>query len=75
MSFTPFIIQTIGILLAPTLIAASIYMGLGRIIELVGGSSLSLIRRSWMTKIFVGGDILSFFLQAAGNKAMLFVHG
>lgn len=63
----PFIIQAILLLVAPALYAASIYMELGRIIALTEGESYSLIRLKWLTKIFVGGDILSFLVQAAGQ--------
>jgi hypothetical protein len=63
----PFIIQQILILLSPALYAASIYMILGRIILLVHAESYSLIRRSWLTKIFVSGDILSMVVQGAGK--------
>lgn len=62
----PFIVQTLCILVAPALIAASIYMLLGRLIVAYGAESLSLIRPSWMTKIFVIGDILSFIIQCMG---------
>lgn len=63
----PFIIQQILILLAPALYAASIYMILGRMILLVHAESYSLIRRSWLTKIFVSGDIVSMVVQGAGK--------
>jgi hypothetical protein len=66
----PFIIQQILILLSPALYAASIYMILGRIILLVHAESYSLIRRSWLTKIFVSGDILSMVVQGAGGGFM-----
>ncbi|KAF2454164.1 RTA1 like protein-domain-containing protein [Lineolata rhizophorae] len=62
-----YIVQTLGPLLAPALYAASIYMELGRIMILVSSEHLSLIRRSWMTKIFVCGDILSFAVQGIGG--------
>lgn len=62
-----YIIQTILILLAPALYAASIYMVLGRIIMLVNGEHLSLIRRKWLTKIFVTGDVISFLVQVVGK--------
>jgi hypothetical protein len=42
-------------------------MILGRIILLVHAESYSLIRRSWLTKIFVSGDILSMVVQGAGK--------
>ena len=63
----PYIIQSLFILLAPALLAASIYMELGRIILLVDGEHLSLIRTRWLTKIFVAGDIISFLTQGAGR--------
>lgn len=58
--------QTLSILLAPAFFAASIYMILGRLIVLVDGESHSPIRVKWLTKIFVGGDVLSFLAQSAG---------
>ena len=45
------------ILIAPTLFAASIYMELGRIILLVDGEHHAIIRKRWLTKIFVVGDV------------------
>jgi hypothetical protein len=56
------------LLVAPALFAATIYMELARIVELVDGESRSLIPRRWMTKIFVVGDVLSFVLQAGGRR-------
>ncbi|PYH90742.1 RTM1-like protein [Aspergillus ellipticus CBS 707.79] len=63
-------LQTLLILLAPTLYAASIYMTLGRIIKFLHGERLSVIPVKWLTKIFVCGDILSFCLQAGGGGIM-----
>ncbi|RMZ71938.1 RTM1 [Pyrenophora seminiperda CCB06] len=62
----PFIMQSLLILLAPALFAASIYIILGRIILLVDGERYSLVRQKWLTKLFVAGDIFSFFLQGTG---------
>ena len=62
----PYIIQALLLLVAPALFAASIYMTLGRIILVVEGEQYSLIRKRFLTKIFVLGDVLSFFIQAAG---------
>jgi len=66
----PFIVQTLLILLAPILFAASVYMFLGRLINAAGGKQYSLIRTTWLTKIFVIGDVLCFLVQALG-AAML----
>ncbi|KAF7861556.1 hypothetical protein EAF04_008118 [Stromatinia cepivora] len=69
-SLGPYIMQTLLLLIAPALFAASIYMELGRIIELVDGESLAMIRKRWLTKLFVCGDVLSFTLQMAGGGIM-----
>lgn len=66
----PYIIQSLFILLPPALFAASIYMTLGRIINSVNGAHLSIIRPTWLTKIFVGGDVLSFVVQSGGGGMM-----
>jgi hypothetical protein len=63
----PYIIQSLFLLLAPIFFAASIYMELGRVLDLTEGESRSLIKRKRLTKIFVLGDILSFFAQSAGG--------
>ena len=63
----PYIMQATLILIAPALFAASIYMILGRLIRVLGAESLSIIRVSWMTKIFVLGDVLSFLMQSSGG--------
>ncbi|KAJ4361178.1 hypothetical protein N0V95_002148 [Ascochyta clinopodiicola] len=67
---SPFIMQSLLLLLAPALYAASIYMILGRLILLTGGERYSLVRRTWLTKIFVGGDVVSFMMQGAGGGIM-----
>lgn len=66
-SLTPYIIQSLLILLAPILFAASVYMTLTRLIRACKGEALSIIRVKWVTKIFVGGDVLCFFIQGAGG--------
>ncbi|KAH7123312.1 RTA-like protein [Dactylonectria estremocensis] len=63
----PFIAQTLLLLLAPALFAASIYMILGRIIRILQAEKHSIIRVTWLTKIFVLGDVLSFLVQTAGG--------
>jgi hypothetical protein len=42
-------------------------MLLGRIILLLQAESHALLKRKWLTKIFVTGDVLSFLLQGAGK--------
>ncbi len=63
----PYILQSLLLLVAPALFAASIYMALGRIIRLTDGEAHSLVRTKWLTKIFVAGDIFSFLVQSSGN--------
>jgi hypothetical protein len=67
-SLNPFIVQSLFILIAPVLLAASIYIILGRIILLVDGERYSLVQQKWLTKIFVAGDVFSFLLQGAGTS-------
>jgi hypothetical protein len=62
--------QSILLLVAPALFAASIYMVLGRIILLTEGEHHSMIRAKWLTKIFVTGDVVSFLMQGAGGGIM-----
>lgn len=66
----PFIMQSLLLLLGPALYAASIYMILGRIVLLTDGEAYSLVRRTWLTKIFVGGDVLCFLMQGAGGGVL-----
>ncbi|KAI1463487.1 RTA1 like protein [Daldinia caldariorum] len=63
----PYIIQSTLLLLGPTLFAASIYMILGRLIVLLEANSYSIIKPRWLTKVFVLGDVLSFFAQGGGG--------
>ncbi|KAL8959958.1 MAG: hypothetical protein Q9193_003258 [Seirophora villosa] len=52
---------------APALFAATIYMTLGRIIRATHAETYSPIRVTWLTKLFVFGDVLSFCTQGAGG--------
>ena len=63
----PYIVQAVLLLVAPALFAATIYMELGRIIILVDGEHHSIIKKRWLTKTFVCGDIVSFLMQAGGT--------
>ncbi|KAJ5167208.1 uncharacterized protein N7482_005989 [Penicillium canariense] len=69
-SVTVYALQSVLILLAPPLYAASVYMVLGRTVTYLRAGNLSLIRVRWMTKIFVSGDVFSFLLQSAGGGLM-----
>ncbi|KAF4455367.1 rta1 domain-containing, partial [Fusarium albosuccineum] len=60
----PYIIQSLLVLVAPVIIAASIYMIFGRIIIVTDGGSRSLIRERLLTRIFVTGDVIAFMVQS-----------
>jgi len=62
----PYIIQSVYILLGPSLFAASIYMMLGRIVRLTDGEYHIMIKQRWLTKTFVTGDIVCLCMQAGG---------
>uniref|UniRef100_A0A8H7KDB7 RTA1 domain protein n=1 Tax=Bionectria ochroleuca TaxID=29856 RepID=A0A8H7KDB7_BIOOC len=66
----PYIMQNVLILIAPALMAASIYMILGRIILLTDGERYALVKRRWLTKLFVTGDVISLMMQASGGGLM-----
>lgn len=68
----PYLLQTLLLLLAPALFAASIYILMGRIILVLQAGSHSLLRKNWLTKIFVIGDVLSFLIQSVG-KLFIFI--
>jgi hypothetical protein len=62
--------QTVCILVAPALLAASLYMVFGRLVALVRAESLALVRAAWVTKIFVGGDLACFVVQVVGAATL-----
>lgn len=45
-------------------------MTLGRLIRALRAEQYSVIKISWLTKIFVIGDVLSFFIQGGGGGIM-----
>lgn len=54
------------ILCAPPLVAATVYMVLGRIIRSFGAEHLSSMRPKWLTFVFVMNDVLCFCTQLGG---------
>lgn len=66
----PYIIQSIMLLVAPSLLAASVYMELANIVLMVDGDAHLFIRRTWLTRTFVIGDVLSFLMQSTGAGMM-----
>ncbi|KAJ6007400.1 hypothetical protein N7540_011376 [Penicillium herquei] len=70
-AMVPYVIQSTLLLIAPAFYAASVYMTLGRIIEMLDAEKCSIIKLKWLTKIFVLGDCLSFLMQASGAGLMV----
>lgn len=66
-TLAPYLVQTLFLLLAPVLMAASVYMFLGRIILVLQAESHALLKKKWLTEAFVTGDVLLFLLQGAGT--------
>jgi len=63
-------VQVASILVAPALLAASLYMVFGRLAVLVRAESLALVRPAWTTKMFVGADIGCFVIQIVGAASL-----
>jgi hypothetical protein len=66
----PYIVQSLFIILPPSLYAATIYMIYGRLVLFVNAPDASIIIPTRVTKIFVCGDVLAFLLQAGGGGMM-----
>ncbi|KAH8653735.1 RTA1 like protein-domain-containing protein [Xylariales sp. PMI_506] len=69
-SMMPYIIQSVFILLSPALFSASVYVLLGRIVQLTDGDSHAIIKNRYITKTFVTGDIICLFMQCAAGGLM-----
>ncbi|RSM01349.1 hypothetical protein CEP52_008630 [Fusarium oligoseptatum] len=63
----PYAMQSLLLLLGPTMLAASIYMALGRLIIFLEADGYSLVPIEYLTKTFVFGDVISFLAQSAGG--------
>lgn len=62
----PYMMQSLLLLIAPVLFAASLYMTLSRVIRAVEGERYSFIPPRWLTRIFVCSDIFGFIIQGSG---------
>lgn len=63
----PYALQSLMLLIAPSLLAATIYGMLGRLIILAKGQEYSPIRPEILTKVFITSDVLSFLVQSGGG--------
>lgn len=64
--FSYFVIQLVCLTIAPALISAPVYLSLGRVVKLYG-RHYSLLAPKTYTTVFVGSDVVSLVLQAAGG--------
>ena len=68
-SLAPYLISAVLILIAPTLFAASIYMELGRVVEMVKGEDVLVMRRKWLTKVSPQPILkVNFALTVVGDR-------
>ena len=67
MTLAPYVIETLLLLVAPPLFAATMYMTLGHIIVGVDGERYSLIKKRWLAKSFVTSDVVCFLVQLGGT--------
>ncbi|CAI4563469.1 BDC_1c_G0031410.mRNA.1.CDS.1 [Saccharomyces cerevisiae] len=74
-ALTPFIIQSVLLLIAPAFYAATIYMLFGRLLLTLQCEKLMLVSDRFGTTFFVMGDVISFILQAAGGGIMATANG
>ncbi|KAK0445454.1 RTA1 like protein-domain-containing protein [Armillaria borealis] len=63
----PYVVQSILLLVAPALFAASIYVLLGRLMRKLRTERFSPIRIDWLTKFLVASDVLIFLMQSGGG--------
>ncbi|KAF7173040.1 hypothetical protein CNMCM5623_005141 [Aspergillus felis] len=66
----PFILQTLLILVAAPLLAATLYMSAGRMIEALSAQKFSCMSPRWMTRIYVLVDIACIITQFMGAGMM-----
>ncbi|CCH60512.1 hypothetical protein TBLA_0C07210 [Henningerozyma blattae CBS 6284] len=66
----PYCASVVLILIAPTLIAASIYQLFGRMLYFLDCSGMTIVPTRYHTVVFVMGDVISFWMQAAGGGMM-----
>ncbi|KAF5979383.1 RTM1-like protein [Fusarium bulbicola] len=66
----PYVLQSLLLLLGPTMLAASIYMSLGRLIKSLEADDYSLVPIEFLTKTFVISDVISFLAQSAGGSML-----
>jgi len=66
----PFLLQNLLILAAPPFLAATIYMSLGRVLTALGAQRHSLVKPSWITKIYVIIDFGCIVTQLVGSAIL-----
>ncbi|KAI0763256.1 RTA1 like protein-domain-containing protein [Irpex lacteus] len=66
-----YIIEYLFITLSPCGFVAAEYVILGRLVHWVKGDRYLLIRPSWVTKVFVASDVITFLIQAFGGTIIV----
>ncbi|KAI8932330.1 hypothetical protein NX059_010524 [Plenodomus lindquistii] len=66
---TPYLVQMLLILGSAPLLAATVYMTLGRLVRALCAEKYSLIRSTWVSKIYILIDVASFGCQIFGTAA------
>ncbi|KAH6625098.1 putative RTA1 domain protein [Boeremia exigua] len=66
---TPYLIQMMLILGSAPLLAATVYMTLGRLARNLDAANYCIIRSTWVSKIYILIDVASFGCQMAGSAA------
>ncbi|KAK3674619.1 hypothetical protein LTR78_005341 [Recurvomyces mirabilis] len=69
-TLVPYVVQTLLLLVAPPLFAATTYMFLGHLIVGLDREAHSLIKKRWLAKTFVTSDIICFIIQLGGAGLM-----
>lgn len=67
-NFKAYILQSLLLLVAPTFLAATVYMILGRFMTSLDAEHLSMIRPKWLSKLFVLNDVICFLVQIGGAR-------
>jgi hypothetical protein len=67
-TFVPYVVQTFAFLLGPSLITASIYMILSKIIIALDADIYSLVPVKVIPKVFIFGDVVALAAQFTGNS-------
>ena len=72
-TLVPYLVNTIVVLVAPALMSASMYAEFSQIVRLTEGQNYTIIGLDWITALFVLGDLICLFAQAAGMSTLVII--